>query len=121
MSALDIHPIPPLKPPKRQDIISWLYRFDIVHDTPSSPHRFVEDCIYQHPDRWGADTEYRFSMLHDIYSLGVVLLEIGLWKPFVRWRIGGERYICWSVLNGHLIENRELREGKTPSDVRERY
>ncbi|KAF6820926.1 serine threonine protein kinase [Colletotrichum plurivorum] len=35
--------------------------------------------VYRHPDRHGLpDTS--FSRMHDIYSLGVVLLEIGLWQ-----------------------------------------
>ncbi|KAF4637106.1 hypothetical protein G7Y89_g972 [Cudoniella acicularis] len=35
---------------------------------------------YQHPDkRW--NPTLRYSRAHDIYSLGCVLLEIGLWKP----------------------------------------
>ena len=35
---------------------------------------------YQHPDkRW--DPSIRYARSHDIYSLGCVLLEIGLWKP----------------------------------------
>lgn len=36
--------------------------------------------IYRHPQRQGRP-ERRFSKIHDIYSLGVVLLEIGLWEP----------------------------------------
>lgn len=42
-----------------------------------------EDCLYQHPTRWGVTAEEAFAMQHDIYSLGVVLLEIGLWQPLV--------------------------------------
>jgi serine/threonine protein kinase len=38
-----------------------------------------EGYIYQHPERQGFPT--RFTKAHDIYSLGVVLLEIGLWEP----------------------------------------
>lgn len=38
--------------------------------------------IYRHPDRWGPPEE-RFGVLHDIYSLGVVLLEIGIWRPLL--------------------------------------
>jgi hypothetical protein len=35
---------------------------------------------YQHPDkRW--NPSIRYSRSHDIYSLGCVLLEIGLWEP----------------------------------------
>jgi hypothetical protein len=45
----------------------------------------LEDCIYQHPTRWGVVAEEAFAMTHDIYSLGVVLLEIGLWRPLVLW------------------------------------
>lgn len=35
--------------------------------------------LYRHPTRWGIFPDQRFSMLHDIYSLGVVMLEIGTW------------------------------------------
>jgi hypothetical protein len=35
---------------------------------------------YQHPDK-RYDRGIRYSRAHDIYSLGCVLLEIGLWKP----------------------------------------
>jgi hypothetical protein len=35
---------------------------------------------YQHPDkRW--NPSIRYSRSHDIYSLGCVMLEIGLWEP----------------------------------------
>ncbi|OJJ05740.1 hypothetical protein ASPVEDRAFT_868764 [Aspergillus versicolor CBS 583.65] len=39
--------------------------------------------IYQHPERQGRDPSTDHRMQHDIYSLGVCLLEIGLWKSFV--------------------------------------
>ena len=35
--------------------------------------------IYRHPQRWGLPTE-SFAPIHDIYALGVVLLELGLWR-----------------------------------------
>lgn len=35
--------------------------------------------VYRHPLRYGLPT-VRFNKTHDIYSLGVVLLEIGLWR-----------------------------------------
>ncbi|KAF4962743.1 hypothetical protein FSARC_9191 [Fusarium sarcochroum] len=35
--------------------------------------------LYRHPDRWGRPRA-RFKKSHDMYSLGVVLLEIALWK-----------------------------------------
>ena len=36
--------------------------------------------LYQHPDK-RSNPELRYSRAFDIYSLGCVLLEIGLWKP----------------------------------------
>lgn len=35
--------------------------------------------VYRHPKRWGTPRE-TFTQIHDVYSLGVVLLEIGLWE-----------------------------------------
>lgn len=36
--------------------------------------------FYHHPDK-RYDTRVRWSRALDLYSLGVVLLEIGLWRP----------------------------------------
>ena len=52
-------------------------------DTALSSARFVQDFeenVYRHPDRQGQPRETH-TKYHDIYSLGVVLLEIGLWQP----------------------------------------
>jgi hypothetical protein len=37
--------------------------------------------VYRYPARQGTNIVARFTMAHDTYSLGVVLLEIGLWRP----------------------------------------
>lgn len=42
----------------------------------------LERNIYRHPDRQGPP-DTRFSVLHDIYSVGVVLLEVGLWRSVI--------------------------------------
>lgn len=39
--------------------------------------------LYRHASRQGTSPEHEYSMQHDIYSLGVCLLEIGLWRSFV--------------------------------------
>ncbi|KAI0811652.1 hypothetical protein GGR55DRAFT_688268 [Xylaria sp. FL0064] len=39
--------------------------------------------LYRHPQRQGVSVFERYVMQHDIYSLGVCLLEIGLWRSFV--------------------------------------
>lgn len=42
-----------------------------------------EKDLYRHPQRQGARPQEHYIMQHDIYSLGVCLLEIGLWTSFV--------------------------------------
>jgi len=39
--------------------------------------------LYRHPQRQGAFVQDRYVMQHDIYSLGVCLLEVRLWRSFV--------------------------------------
>ncbi|KAI6778103.1 uncharacterized protein J7T54_001523 [Emericellopsis cladophorae] len=39
--------------------------------------------LYRHPQRQATCVQHRYIMQHDIYSLGVCLLEIGLWTSFV--------------------------------------
>lgn len=41
--------------------------------------------LYRHPERQGTNVVNRYVMQHDIYSLGVCLLEIGLWQSFVHY------------------------------------
>ncbi|KAK7224238.1 hypothetical protein V2G26_012241 [Clonostachys chloroleuca] len=41
-----------------------------------------KEILYQHSARQGSDS-VDFIMQHDIYSLGVCLLEIGLWEPLM--------------------------------------
>ena len=42
----------------------------------------IASNVYRHPVQWGLPTT-RFSTLHDIYSFGVILLEIALWQPAI--------------------------------------
>jgi hypothetical protein len=39
--------------------------------------------LYRHPDRQGLLPDTDYAMQHDIHSLGVCLLEIGLWRSLV--------------------------------------
>lgn len=47
-----------------------------------------EKNLYRHPQRQGLSLHVDYEMRHDIYSLGVCLLEIGLWESFVDYRAG---------------------------------
>ncbi len=42
-----------------------------------------ERNLYRHPSRQGEFPEEAYKMQHDVYRLGVCLLEIGLWQSFV--------------------------------------
>ncbi|EXF73891.1 hypothetical protein CFIO01_07356 [Colletotrichum fioriniae PJ7] len=42
--------------------------------------------VYRHPDRQGSRPNVRFNKTHDLYSLGVVLLEIGVWQTALSMR-----------------------------------
>ena len=65
--------------------------------------------LYQHPERLQSDrneTEI-FKMQHDVYSLGVCLLEIGLWRSFVSYNEYGPE-----------VEHKQglrLQEGQVPA------
>ncbi len=68
--------------------IAFLTGFERVRkeqaDTvPIEDTTWAED-IYRHPSRQGpSHSEEKFVILHDVYSLGVCLLEIAMWRSFV--------------------------------------
>ena len=53
--------------------------------SPLPPPKQVD--IYQHPNKW-TNPSNRYRHGYDIYSLGVILLEIGLWKSLKSLRLG---------------------------------
>ncbi|KAL2854213.1 hypothetical protein BJX68DRAFT_233037 [Aspergillus pseudodeflectus] len=79
----------------------------------------IEENVYRHPEQWGLPTS-SFNRLHDIYSLGVVLLEIGLWKPVIslhRW--GFKNVGLGSEVKDYLIES--ARHQRLRAAMGERY
>ncbi|KAI0880261.1 uncharacterized protein GGS22DRAFT_197666 [Annulohypoxylon maeteangense] len=50
------------------------------HDNASQRNVWDFD-IFQHPVRLQGDNSPRYIKAHDVYSLGVVLLELGFWQP----------------------------------------
>lgn len=62
---------------------------------------FLERNIYRHPSRQGSNPALTYIMQHDIYSLGVCLLEVGLWKSFIEYpERDGEMTPQWSPVLG---------------------
>ncbi|KAF7518467.1 hypothetical protein PCG10_010730 [Penicillium crustosum] len=66
---------------------SFLIGFEQIRRADSHTNRLGdlnwERNIYRHPVRQGLRLEETFTMQHDIYSLGVCLLELALWHSFV--------------------------------------
>jgi len=88
--------------------------------------------IYRHPERMGEFPAEAYKMQHDIYSLGVCLLEIGLWEPLVEYRSSGDTEpehgrVCrefvstgkhWLHFKEHLVR---LAENELPRRMGDRY
>jgi serine/threonine protein kinase len=53
--------------------------------------------IYQHPERQGEMVEEAYGPQHDIYSLGVCMLEVLLWTPFVIEKIGASGKVGYKI------------------------
>jgi len=54
--------------------------------------------LYRHPSRQGDSPQEDYVMQHDIYSLGVCLLEIGFWNSFVQYDAADGRPIPSDLL-----------------------
>lgn len=76
-----------VKPRSGNKIVSylsdWGYARSDQQNTDMRGDFKVEANLYRHPRRQGRPTQ-QFSRVHDIYALGVVLLEIGLWGTLSR-------------------------------------
>jgi hypothetical protein len=74
--------------PEQAYILDWTY----VRETTGTTSQHGGDptwlrAMYQHPDRQGQPGSYpevAYEAKHDIYSLGVTLLEVFLWIPFLK-------------------------------------
>ncbi|KAI1457219.1 hypothetical protein F4805DRAFT_198640 [Annulohypoxylon moriforme] len=65
--------------------------------------------VYRHPDRQGRPTKL-FNKIHDIYSLGVVLLEIGLWQQATSLEKSGFANVRDpQTIKKHLVRHAEKR------------
>jgi serine/threonine protein kinase len=65
----------------------WLIGFEYARVLSQDSNLAASDTsiaknVYRHPERWNAPT-HKFGPIHDIYALGAVLLEIGLWRPLM--------------------------------------
>ncbi|KAK4232770.1 hypothetical protein C8A03DRAFT_20007 [Achaetomium macrosporum] len=92
-----------------------------------------EHNIYRHPERMGEFPAEAYRMQHDIYSLGVCLLEIGMWEPLVAYTgddadaSPGYGRVCrdfvetgqpWVCFKDHLVG---LAQNELPRRMGDRY
>jgi hypothetical protein len=68
-----------------------------------------EKNLYRHPHRQGLKPEDVYTMQHDIYSLGVCLLEVGLWESFVSFADGATAPLPAAAL-GVALDSLELKQ-----------
>jgi hypothetical protein len=92
-----------------------------------------EKNLYRHPHRQGLNPEETYVMQHDIYSLGVCLLEIGIWESFVAYEddttgptptkslgiaLGDSEFSGPSLMKEHLVA---LAKHRLPRSMGEKY
>jgi hypothetical protein len=69
-----------------------LVGFDVLREAEGKTRRVGdndwEKNLYRHPQRQGLSLHFDYEMRHDIYSLGVCLLEVGLWESFIGYGTG---------------------------------
>jgi hypothetical protein len=110
----------------------YLVGFDSVRkaDAHSSMIRVEEweKNIYLHPDRHRMVKGDEFTMRHDIYSLGVVLLEISVWGSFTDFGSHGIGRHLWEkgkkkLLPPELLKDKylEFARSQIPRTMGNRY
>jgi hypothetical protein len=79
-----------LKDPESPIGRAYLIGFEHFRSADGATARFGDTAwqlnLYRHPRRQGNSPEEHYIMQHDIYSLGVSLLELGLWESFVNYK-----------------------------------
>ncbi|KAF2016799.1 hypothetical protein BU24DRAFT_392188 [Aaosphaeria arxii CBS 175.79] len=102
----------------------WIFGFDFSRPESFFSYGFMDmdrdRDVYRHPSRQRQPTA-TFNKWHDIYSLGVVLLEIGLWEPAILQEHPRDRFRDMGDPEG--IKNRLLKvaQKRLPSKMGERY
>lgn len=65
----------------------YLAGFEMFRRDEAWTQKVGDDALdrnfYRHPSRQGLNPNWEYIMQHDIYSLGVCLLEIGLWQSLI--------------------------------------
>ncbi|ETS76169.1 hypothetical protein PFICI_11556 [Pestalotiopsis fici W106-1] len=91
-----------VEPQKSSSPNVYLLGFEDFRKEEGKTYRIGDDYweknLYRHPSRQGPTPDSEYIMQHDIYSLGVCLLEVGLWSSFVLYDAEAEKVTPASVL-----------------------
>lgn len=116
----------PTPPSSRIDLSEpWVLGFEFSRPELYFSHGYGDSClshdIYRHPDRQRNPTR-PFNKLHDIYALGVVLLELGLWQPALD-LLGRTAATGSNAPDPHTVHSRLVRhaERRLASKMGNRY
>ena len=98
---------------------SYLVGFEAFRNAEGHTLRRGDDSwernLYRHPRRQGASPDEYYIMQHDICSLGVCLLELGLWESFVLYNDFDPSGPSPTLLA--LSENQSVSEAASTKDV----
>ena len=77
--------------------------------------------IYRHPERQGQPSAM-FRKIHDIYALGAILLEIGLWEPAIKleknmFAHASKNYAVQAQLIKHAQKRLESKVGRKYKEI----
>ncbi|KAL1862614.1 hypothetical protein Daus18300_008411 [Diaporthe australafricana] len=96
----------------------FLVGFEKFRSEDGNTYRAGDDewakSLYRHPRRQGLNPIDSYVMQHDIYSLGVCLLEIGLWVSFVEYDLGEKE----ATDGSHPLAGAVADSLARPSDIR---
>ncbi|KAK5731512.1 hypothetical protein LTR17_011310 [Elasticomyces elasticus] len=99
----------------------YLVGFDGVRKSDAKSKMLAEDDwkhkIYLHPTRHRMAAGDEFTMRHDVFSLGVVLLEIAIWTSFTDLDSSVSRSLWSSLEKGR----EQLRKPDGPEGLKERF
>jgi hypothetical protein len=105
-------------------LTGWGIARPILDSTELAPDIEIEPNFYRHPKRQGQPTD-TFDIEHDIYALGVILLEIGLWETV---SVMFKLQIDKAIAGKHLPEPETIRtalvetaKGKLGAEMGESY
>ncbi|KAK3047695.1 hypothetical protein LTR09_010953 [Extremus antarcticus] len=86
-----------------------------IDDSVSYDDGDIVANTHRHPDRWEPDPKRRHHALDDLYSLGVVLLEIGCWTglPELLSSSKGRQELDLSSWTAHGVRNHLLKWAKS--------